>query len=199
MRKNKPLTQKEKDQPLMVRFTTWFYKACGRRHAVDQAVPVGKANPLKEDEIFYTAFEPKTNHRHLVKVTNKDGKEVFPTFVIKKVARPSFEVDKVYRGENEDGGGVEEKILRYDPIRLTLYDPIVPSTSQAVYITLRGDDNCYGLSIRVLGPVGDTVEEWEVKNAKITKVSFSTMDWSKTGDPATVNVWFQSDDITLKY
>ncbi len=200
MATEKKLTQKEKDQPLMVQFATWFYKACGRRHKIDQAAAVTKnATLLKNDEIFWTAFEPKTNHRHIVKVTNNKGKEVFPTFVMKKVERPSLavtdSVNMVEMLDEEEG----ENQLNYYPLTITMYDPIVPSTPQAVYETLRNDLNCYTINIRVLGPVGDNVEEWEIKNAKITDVFFSPMDWSKTGDPATVRVVFKIDDVILKY
>lgn len=38
----------------------------------------------------------------------------------------------------------------------------------------------FDITIDVLGPVGDSVEKWKIKNAEIIEVDFGTLDWGRS-------------------
>jgi hypothetical protein len=94
---------------------------------------------------------------------------------------------------------------------LELYDPIVPSGAQAVMEWVRlhhesvtgrdGYQDFYkkDLTINVLGPVGDKVEEWTLKGAFITEATFNELDWSNDGDAVTISMTIQPDYCILQY
>ncbi len=93
---------------------------------------------------------------------------------------------------------------------LELYDPVVPSGAQAVMEWVRlhhesvtgrdGYAEFYkkDITINVLGPVGDKVEEWILKGAQITKVEFGEMAWEKD-DPMSISLTIQPDYCILNY
>ena len=62
------------------------------------------------------------------------------------------------------------------PIKIELYDPIVPSSPQAIWSHLSRNEH-FNISIKVLGPVGDIVEEWKIVNADIVSADFGSLDW----------------------
>lgn len=162
------------------------------------------AELLNPTEIFYTAFEPKVQNRHILYC---DG---IPSFVIKKVARPTLtqaakELDHIniktfYKGKSVWG-----------TVAMELYDPIVPSGAQAVMEWVRlhhesvtgrdGYQDFYkkDLTINVLGPVGDKVEEWTLKGAFITSANFGELDWSNDGDALMISLEVQPDYCILQY
>ncbi len=119
---------------------------------------------LKENEVFFTIFEPKTITRFLCDMTYKDGNKVLPAFVIKEITRPSV------RRQN--------KQWIWNPITIKVYDPIVPSSAQSLYHYLLTDEPLrFDMSIEVMGPCSDSVERWEIKDAEIAGVDFGTMTW----------------------
>ena len=63
---------------------------------------------------------------------------------------------------------------------MELYDPIVPSTSQEIYdlIKSKNGSSLGDVVIEQLGPVGDVVEKWELKDCQITNVDFGRLDWN---------------------
>ena len=99
----------------------------------------------------------------------------------------------------------------WDNITMELYDPIVPSGAQAVMEWVRlshesvtgrdGYSDFYkkDLTINVLGPVGDKVEEWTLKGAFITSADFGEMDWTDSGEPATISLTLSVDYCILQY
>ena len=94
---------------------------------------------------------------------------------------------------------------------MELYDPIVPSGAQAVMEWIRlshesvtgrdGYQDFYkkDIVVNVLGPVGDKVEEWQLKGAFITGADFGEMDWSDTGEPMTISLTLAIDYAILQY
>jgi hypothetical protein len=141
-------------------------------------------NLVTEQELFFTAFEPKQSNRFILYV---DG---IPSYLVKNVARPSLtqsskpidhiNVQRYVKGKSTWG-----------TMSMTLYDPIVPSGAQAVMEWVRlhhesvtGRDGYLefykkDLTLNVLGPVGDKVEEWIIKGAFITQAQFGTLDWGQ--------------------
>lgn len=117
-----------------------------------------KTNPTKEDFIKYKSFEPKLSNRFVVKIDD------IPSYVIKSVSRPSIT-------RNWLGNFV------WNPVDLVLYDPITPSSADAVMSKIIKKSN-WNFNVMILGPVGDNVEEWRVECPYLISSNFSSLDWS---------------------
>jgi hypothetical protein len=141
------------------------------------------ANLVSEQELFFTAFEPKMKNRFVLYM---DG---IPSYIVSKVSRPKL----TQEAKPLDHINVQRYVkgkTKWGPMQLTLYDPIVPSGAQAVMEWVRlhhesvtGRDGYLefykkDLTLNVLGPVGDKVEEWIIKGAQITSATFGDMAWS---------------------
>jgi len=161
------------------------------------------ANLVSEQELFFTAFEPKMTNRFILYM---DG---IPSYLVSKVSRPQLTqqakpIDHINVQRYVKGKSV------WGTMNLTLYDPIVPSGAQAVMEWVRlhhesvtGRDGYLefykkDLTLNVLGPVGDKVEEWIIKGAQITQVSFGDMDWTQD-NPVSFQVTIQPDYCVLNY
>lgn len=161
------------------------------------------ANLVTEQELFFTSFEPKMANRFVLYM---DG---VPSYIVTKVSRPTLEQEAKALDHINLRRFVKGKSV-WGTMELTLYDPIVPSGAQAVMEWVRlhhesvtGRDGYLefykkDLTLNVLGPVGDKVEEWIIKGAQITNVSFGDMDWS-TDDPVQFTVTIQPDYCVLNY
>lgn len=162
------------------------------------------AELLNPNEIFSQNFEPKTQNRFIMYM---DG---IPSFMIKKADRPkltqaSKELDHINMKTFYKGKSV------WQPMNLELYDPIVPSGAQAVMEWIRlGHESVTGrngysdfykkdVTLDVLGPVGDKVEEWILKGTFVTNVDFGSLDYSNDGDAAIISITIQPDYCILNY
>ena len=120
------------------------------------------------NDMFFTAFEPKLQNRFLMKI---DG---IPAYLIKKIARPTIEMNTVVL----DHINVKRKIkgkANWAPITIDLYDPVTPSGAQAIMEWVRlahesvtgrdGYSDFYkkNIDIETLGPVGDVVENYMLR------------------------------------
>lgn len=161
------------------------------------------ANLVEEQELFFKAFEPKMANRFILFA---DG---LPSYVVKGVTRPTISqeakplnhinVQRFVKGRSTWGA-----------ISLTLWDPIVPSGAQAVMEWIRlhhesvtgrdGYADFYkkDLTINVLGPVGDKVEEWILKGCVITEANFGDMNFDND-DPVEIALTIQPDFCILNY
>lgn len=161
------------------------------------------ANLVTEQELFFTAFEPKMKNRFILYM---DG---VPSYIIKKISRPSITQEAKPLDHINVRRFVKGRTV-WDTMEMTLYDPIVPSGAQAVMEWVRlhhesvtGRDGYLefykkDLTLNILGPVGDKVEEWIIKGAQITKVTFGEMDWG-SDDQVEFTVTIQPDYCVLNY
>jgi len=159
---------------------------------------------LDANEIFFTAFEPKQQNRFIMYV---DG---FPSYIIKGVSAVEYTADEIVLNHINIYRKVKGK-SKWGDITLTLFDPVTPSGAQAVMEWVRlhhesvtgrdGYQDFYkkDLTINVLGPVGDKVEEWTLKGAFITEATFNELDWSNDGDAVTISMTIQPDYCILQY
>jgi len=162
------------------------------------------ANLLDPNEIMFRQFEPKLKNRFIMYV---DG---IPSYLIKTSGRPSVESAEVALPHINVERYVKGK-SKWADIEITLYDPIVPSGAQAVMEWFRtshesvtgrdGYSDFYkkDVTINVIGPVGDKVEEWTLKGAWPKSIKFSDLDWSSDADPAEINVTLRYDYAILQY
>ena len=79
---------------------------------------------LDPNDIFFTPFEPKTANRFVMEI---DG---IPAFLVKTMARPSINFETITLDHINVKRYVKGKA--WQPINVTLYDPIVPSGAQSV-------------------------------------------------------------------
>jgi len=160
-------------------------------------------NLVNEQELFFKAFEPKMQNRFILYA---DG---LPAYVIKGVARPTLSQDAKVLNHINVQRYVKGRTV-WGAMQMTLFDPIVPSSAQSVMEWVRlhhesvtgrdGYADFYkkDLTINVLGPVGDKVEEWILKGCMITQVNFGELSFD-SDDPAQVQVTVQPDLCILNY
>jgi hypothetical protein len=55
------------------------------------------------------------------------------------------------------------------------------------------------LTINVLGPVGDKVEEWTLKGAFLTGAAFGDLAWDDDGTPVDITLSIRFDHAILQY
>jgi hypothetical protein len=138
------------------------------------------------NDSFNTIWEPKIQPRFICYIKDEKENVIVPTYIVKKANRP------VGKKINND--------IVWEPIKLEIYDPIVPSGAQAVWNWI--DSESYSkinITLNVLGPVGDKVEEWKFLNVKIQSVDFKTLDWSNNNDLLIINVIASFNKVELIY
>ena len=161
------------------------------------------AELIDANNIMFTPYEPKVKNRFIMQI---DG---VPAYLINKVARPkiTFEEIKLHhmnvkryvKGTGEWGA-----------LDITLYDPIVPSAAQSVMEWVRlshesvtgrdGYSDFYkkDVTINVLGPVGDIVEEWTLKGAFILSADFGGLDFG-SNEPVDIALSLRYDYAILQF
>ena len=161
------------------------------------------AELLDPSEIMFTPFEPKTKNRYIMYL------EGIPSYLIKTANRPSITFEEVELNHINMKRYVKGKGA-WEPIEITLFDPVVPSGAQAVMEWVRlhkesvtgrdGYSDFYkkDITINMLGPVGDKVEERTLKGAFITSAAFNDLDWS-VSDPAEITLSLRYDYAILQF
>ena len=161
------------------------------------------AELLQPQDIMFTPFEPKLKNRFLM---NIDG---IPAFLIKTAKRPQNTFDEVTLEHMNVTRYVKGK-GKWQPLDITLYDAVVPSAAQAVMEWIRlshesvtgrdGYSDFYKktVGIQVLGPVGDVVEEWELKGCFIHDAQFGDLDFSSS-EPVEITLTLKYDYAVLKF
>ena len=161
------------------------------------------ATLIDANEIMFTAFEPKLKNRY---VMNLNG---LPAYLVKTMARPSITFEEVELHHINVKRYVHGKAT-WEPIEITLYDPVVPSAAQGVMEWIRlhhesvtgrdGYSDFYkkDIDFQVLGPVGDVVEEWKLKGAFIQAANFNDLDYSSS-DPVDISLTLQYDYAILQF
>lgn len=161
------------------------------------------ANIIDQNEIFGVAFEPKLKNRFILYI------EGVPAFLIYAANRPTLAFDDV----TIDHINVKRKYkgkADWQDITISLYDAIVPSAAQAVMEWIRlshesvtgrdGYADFYkkDITINVLGPIGDRVEEWTLKGAYIKQAQFGDMSWADSA-PVEIQLTLRYDYAILQY
>ena len=162
------------------------------------------AQIIDPNEMFFTPFEPKQANRFILYL------EGVPAYLIRKASRQSIAMGTVEMPHINVSHKVKGKATWQD-IQIELYDPIVPSAAQAAMEWVRlGHESVTGrdgysdfykkdITINVLGPVGDKVEEWTLKGAFATNVSFGDLDWASADQALTVGIGVAYDYAILQY
>ena len=158
---------------------------------------------LEPQDIMFTNFEPKLKNRYIM---NIDG---INAYLIKTMARPSLESEEIALPHMNVTRYVKGR-TQWQPIDITLYDPIVPSAAQQVIEWVRlshesvtgrdGYSDFYkkNITFNLVGPVGDVVEEWELKGAFIQSANFGDLAFDSS-DPVEISLTLRYDYAILKF
>ena len=161
------------------------------------------AEIIDQSEIMFKEFEPMTQNHFIMYI------EGIPSFLIKATGTPTFSSTEIVL----DHINVQRKLkgkTTWDAVTVTLYSAIAPSTAQAAMEWFRlshesvtgrdGYSDFYkkDITIKGLGPTGDVVQEWTLKGAFITGISFGEFDWS-SDSPMEVSLTISYDYATLNY
>ena len=158
---------------------------------------------LEPQDIMFTPFEPKLKNRFIMQI---DG---INAYLIKAINRPTLESDEVILEHMNVTRYVKGK-SRWQPLDITLYDPVVPSAAQQVMEWVRlGHESVTGrdgysdfykknVTFNLLGPVGDVVEEWELKGAYIQSATFGDLAFDAS-DPVEITLTLRYDYAILKF
>ena len=161
------------------------------------------AELIDANDIMFTAFEPKLKNRYIMQI---DG---INAYLIKAMNRPSLESDEVILEHMNVTRYVKGK-TRWQPLEITLYDPVVPSAAQQVIEWLRlhhesvtgrdGYSDFYkkNITFNLLDPVGAVVEEWELKGAYIQSANFGDLAFDSS-DPTEITLTLKYDYAVLKF
>ena len=158
---------------------------------------------LDPNEIMFTPFELKTKNRFIMYI------EGVPAYMIKAAKRPSIQFEEIVLDHINVKRYIKGKGA-WQPIDVTLYDPVVPLAAQAVMEWVRlshesvtgrdGYSDFYkkDVTFNLLGPVGDVVEEWVLKGTYIEMADFGELDYSST-DPAEIMLTLKYDYAILQF
>ena len=132
-----------------------------------------------------------------------------PAYLVKTMARPSITFEEVELHHINVKRYVHGKAT-WEPIEVTLYDPVVPSAAQGVMEWIRlhhesvtgrdGYSDFYkkDIDFNVLGPVGDIVEQWKLKGAFIQAANFNDLDYASS-DPVDISLTLRYDYAILQF
>ena len=161
------------------------------------------AELVDANDIMFTPFEPKLKNRFIMFI---DG---VPAYMIKSANRPQITFEDVELHHMNVVRYVKGK-GQWQPLTITLYDPIVPSAAQATMEWVRlshesvtgrdGYSDFYkkDVTFNVLGPVGDKVEEWTLKGAWGQDVTFGDLD-NSSSDPIEISMTMRYDYAILQF
>ena len=161
------------------------------------------AELISANDIMFTPFEPKLKNRFIMFI---DG---VPAYMIKSANRPQITFEDVELHHMNVVRYVKGK-GQWQPLTITLYDPIVPSAAQATMEWVRlshesvtgrdGYADFYkkDVTFQVLGPVGDIVEEWKLKGAWCQDVTFGDLD-NSSSDPIEISMTMRYDYAILQF
>tara|TARA_Y100000361_G_C11146288_1_gene338219 strand:- start:975 stop:1463 length:489 start_codon:yes stop_codon:yes gene_type:complete len=161
------------------------------------------AKLVDANDVMFTPFEPKLKNRFIMQI---DG---IPAYLIRTATRPQITFEEVVLDHMNVKRYVKGK-GEWQQLSITLYDPVVPSASQAVMEWIRlshesvtgrdGYADFYkkDVTFQVLGPVGDVVEEWTLKGAYIQDANFGDLDFA-TSDPVDITLTLRYDYAILQF
>ena len=161
------------------------------------------AELIDPQDIMFTPFEPKVQNRFIMEI---DG---IPAYMIKTAQRPQIQFDEVVLEHMNVTRYVKGK-GKWQPLQITLYDPVVPSAAQAVMEWVRlhhesvtgrdGYSDFYkkDVTFNVLGPVGDKIEEWTLKGTYIADAQFGDLNFASS-DPVEITLSLRYDYAILQF
>jgi hypothetical protein len=168
----------------MIEQKSFKIKVDGKPKTIDTVVDTDQTQKISEGAdpaVNEAIFEPRIKNRFLVKLLDQNNNELIPSYLIKEIQRPD-----IYRDEFAS-------TPQYSTMSLGLYDPI--SISVAKILTPQVG-NKLNINLQILGPIGDTIENWYFTDVVLTTIQYSNFNWSND-DLAYINVFFDTNHATI--
>ncbi len=143
------------------------------------------AETLNVTQLLANPYEPKRKYRWLLQIDGIDA------FTLKTAARPSLTFDETVIDYINTKRYVAGK-QTWNPMSITLQDPIAPSAAQAVMDWVRicyepltgrmGYASFYkkNITLKVLDPQGAVVELWDVFGAWVQDSNWGDLDYASS-------------------
>jgi hypothetical protein len=161
------------------------------------------AETLDVTSMLPNKYEPKRAFRWLLAIEGIDA------YLMKTAQRPTFQTEEVEIPWINATRYLAGK-TKFEPIEVTLHDPIAPSGAQQVMEWIRlcyesvsgrgGYADFYkrDIQLKMLDPVGTVVELWDIKGAFITNANFNELDYTSS-DAQMINLSIRYDNCVLQY
>lgn len=161
------------------------------------------AESLEINQMLANAYEPKRMFRWILEIDGIDA------FTATSAARPSKTIDKTvidYINQKIYHAGKTE----WQPISITLHDPIAPSAAQKVTTWLNlvhnsqigrmGYASFYkkNFSLKMLDGPGNVVEKWNYVGAFPTSINYGELNYENS-DTMKIQMEIQMDDCVLEF
>lgn len=161
------------------------------------------AETLDVVEMLPNKFEPKRKFRWILQIEGIDA------FIIKTAARPQSTIESVEIPWINHTRYVAGK-HKFNPMAVTLHDPIAPSGAQQVMEWIRlhfesvsgraGYADFYkrDIQLKLLDPVGTVVELWDIRGAMITDANFGDLNYEGS-EMAEITLSIVFDNACLQF
>lgn len=161
------------------------------------------AETLEIGQMLANTFEPKRKFRWYLEIDGIDS------FVMKTGARPQLTFEEITIDWNNQKRFLSGKPT-WNPINITLHDPVSPSASQKVLEWIRinweqttgrmgyAADYKKDIVLKMLDPQGTVVELWDVQGAWILDSNFGDLDYASS-DPVEISLQIRFDHAIQRF
>lgn len=147
---------------------------------------------IDQNEMMFKQFDIRQKHRFLMTVSG------IPSFLITTATLPSFSINYITLDYINSKRYVKGK-MEWDTVDVTILDSMEVSQSVMEWVRqghnsltgVDGYDYRKDITIEQLGPVGDIIGKWTLKNTFIINGNFGDQDWSNDEQ--------QTISLTLRY
>jgi hypothetical protein len=161
------------------------------------------AETLDVSSMIPNKFEPKRKNRWVLMIEGIDA------YIIKTATRPTYTTDEVeipFINSRRYVAGLS----KFEPMNVTLHDPIAPSGAQQVMEWVRlhfesvsgraGYADFYkrDIQLKLLDPVGTVIELWDIKGAFITSANFGELSY-EGAEAQEIQLTLRFDNCVLQF
>jgi hypothetical protein len=159
---------------------------------------------LGVSDLLPQKFEALTKFRFLFAIEGIDA------FLVKTAARPQYTTEPITVNWINSTRYLAGKTT-FGTIAVTLHDPIAPSGAQQVMEWIRltfesvsgraGYADFYkrDCQIKMLDPVGNVVQLWDLKGCFLTEANFGEISYDSTTDLAEISLTIRADNIVQQF
>lgn len=161
------------------------------------------ANVLDVQSMLPNKFQTKNKNRFVLLIEGIDA------YLVKTVQRPTMTTDEIEIPWINSHRYLAGK-TKFNPIQITLHDPIAPSGAQMVTEWIRlhfesvsgraGYADFYkrDLQLMLIDPIGTVIELWDIKGALITETNFGDLAY-EDGQPIEISLTLRYDNAVLQF
>jgi hypothetical protein len=161
------------------------------------------AEVLEVGQLLANTYEPKRKFRWILEIDGVDA------FVMKTAARPQATFEETVIDYINAKRWIAGK-QAWNPIAVTLHDPIAPSAAQSVMDWMRLNyENLTGrmgyasiykkdITLKLLDPQGAVVELWDLKGAWPMDLNWGDLDYASS-DNLEISLSIRFDNAILQF